>query len=76
MARIDEAIVPADYFFFEAGSWRQARLFPETVKLGDPVSAEAVKKMEGRSVTVFLQVEVNGKSQNYVFVFKIDHAAI
>lgn len=66
MAKITDAIIPADKIHFEAGQyggWTTDDILTRT---------PAADGLKGRTISVFFPLEISGKQVNYMFSFRID----
>jgi len=68
-ARISETLFPIDYILSGSGGLTQTPLWPDTGYVSKDESH--LKTLEGSTFSIFMPIEVGGKSKNYSFVFKI-----
>lgn len=64
-ARIEDFVVPSDYVRYtpgKYGGWQEEPLLPE---------GEMAYSFKGKSISVFMPLEVNGEVKNYFFAFRI-----
>jgi hypothetical protein len=58
---------PADYVKSTSYGWRKDSLWPDLEDLSKDQSV--LKKLEGAIFSVFMPLEIEGKTRNYSFVF-------
>jgi hypothetical protein len=68
-ARINETIFPTDYIESGSSGLHQKPLWPDGGYLSKDNSY--LNSLEGNTFSVFMPIEVGGKTKNYSFVFKI-----
>jgi hypothetical protein len=68
-ARINETIFPTDYVVSGSSGLSEEPLWPNTGYVSKDQSH--LKGLEGSTFSVFMPIEVGGKTKNYSFVFKI-----
>jgi hypothetical protein len=61
-AQVDELVAPTDYVAFISGNWKQGNILPDNV---------AAKQLKGKTVSVFMPLEINGSIKNYSFEFLV-----
>ena len=69
-AKLEDVATPADAIYFtsgEYGGWRTRDLLPRTI------NAPALK---GSTIALYLPLEVNGRTKNYLFRFLISDASL
>lgn len=69
--RIDDLIVPTDNIYYvsgQYGGWRTAPLFKNTAYTEDELNA-LVKMNIGKSVKIYLPIEIEGIINEYIFSF-------
>jgi hypothetical protein len=65
-AKLKDIVFPTDYISYSAGQyggWREKALFPD---------GSAATDYEGKTIGVFIPLEINGTVKNYLFTFRID----
>ena len=68
-ARINETIFPTDNIVSGSSGLSQRPLWPDTGYISKDQSH--LKNLEGNTFSVFMPIEIGGKTKNYSFVFKI-----
>ena len=69
LARIEETMFPAEYVKSTARGWSKGSMWPVLGSLSEDQSA--LKRFEESTSSVFMPLEVHGKTKNYNFVFKV-----
>jgi hypothetical protein len=67
LARIAEAMFPADHVKSTSSGWSKESLWPDLVDTSGEQSH--LKKLEGAMFSVFMPLEIQGKTKNYSFIF-------
>lgn len=65
-ARIQDIVFPTDYVYYTSGKyggWTEIPLFPEAPK---------AKLFKGKTISVFMPLDIGGVAKNYLFTFKIE----
>lgn len=73
-AKIEDLIAPVDYAHYvegRYGGWSSRSLFLAEADLMAPPPPE-LKDLQGATLGIFMPLEVNGRTENYNFVFRID----
>lgn len=68
-ARINETLFPTDYIVSGSEGLSQKPVWPDTGYVSKDESH--LKTLEGSTFSIFMPIEVGGKTKNYSFVFKI-----
>ncbi|MGD0499499.1 MAG: hypothetical protein ABSC23_13800 [Bryobacteraceae bacterium] len=63
-AQVDDLVVPTDYMAFISGNWKQENILPDNV---------VAKQLKGKTVSVFMPLEINGSVKNYSFEFLVSN---
>lgn len=78
-ARIEDLIVPTDNIYYTSGrygGWSRHPLFPTILNIAESEKNSILKGLEGKTFTLFMPIEIEGKSHNYTFVFRIDQVKL
>jgi hypothetical protein len=67
LAKINETMFPADHVKSTSSGWSKLPMWTDLVELTEDNSP--LKKFEGAMFSLFMPIEVQGKTKNYNFIF-------
>ena len=73
LAKITETLLPADHITSSSSGWSEKPLWKDFAHLSEDLSV--LKRHIGSTFALFLPIEVEGKTKNYTFLFKITDVA-
>jgi len=70
---LSDIIYPSDYIYYADG-WHERPLFTDSQMGGNPMELlEAGKQYIGKTIQVLLPLEIEGVTNDYIFIFKINN---
>lgn len=73
---LEDSISPSDYISYSGGYWRTAPLLPEFSMAPKEVQEEKAREVVGKQLQVLLPLQIEGVTNEYIFLFTVDSYVI